>query len=72
MDPAIHLRGDPMVGCQAASIHDSARKSAKLVKDTREIYYPCAPHGLTATPQDQVDADLLTFVRSYLVHITSH
>jgi hypothetical protein len=26
------------------------------------IYYPGAPHGLTATHQDQVNADLLAFL----------
>ncbi len=28
----------------------------------KEICYPGAPHGLTATLQDQVNADLLAFV----------
>jgi non-heme chloroperoxidase len=49
---------------QIVPVHDSARKSARLLKDAREIYYPGAPHGLTATLQDQVNADLLTFLRS--------
>jgi non-heme chloroperoxidase len=49
---------------QVVPVHDSAKKSAKLIKDAREIYYPSAPHGLTATLQDQVNADLLAFVRS--------
>jgi non-heme chloroperoxidase len=49
---------------QIVPVHDSARKSARLVKDAREIYYPGAPHGLTATLQDQVNADLLAFIRS--------
>jgi non-heme chloroperoxidase len=49
---------------QIVPVHDSARKSARLIKDAREIYYPGAPHGLTATLQDQVNADLLAFLRS--------
>jgi non-heme chloroperoxidase len=49
---------------QIVPVHDSARKSARLLKDAREIYYPGAPHGLTATLQDQVNADLLAFLRS--------
>jgi non-heme chloroperoxidase len=49
---------------QIVPVHDSARKSARLLKDAREIYYPGAPHGLTATIQDQVNADLLAFIRS--------
>lgn len=49
---------------QIVPVHDSARKSARLVKGAKEIYYPGAPHGLTATLQDQVNADLLAFLRS--------
>jgi non-heme chloroperoxidase len=45
-------------------VHDSAKKAARLIKDVTEIYYPGAPHGLTATHQDQVNADLLAFIRS--------
>ncbi|WP_414650194.1 alpha/beta fold hydrolase [Dyella sp.] len=49
---------------QIVPVHDSAKKSAKLIKGAREIYYPGAPHGLTATMQDKVNADLLAFLRS--------
>jgi non-heme chloroperoxidase len=49
---------------QIVPVHDSARKSARLLKDAREIYYPGAPHGLTATLQDRVNTDLLAFFRS--------
>jgi hypothetical protein len=35
-----------------------------LDKGAKEIYYPGAPHGLTATLQDQVNADLLAFLKS--------
>jgi non-heme chloroperoxidase len=49
---------------QIVPVHDSARKSARLIKGAKEIYYPGAPHGLTATHQDQVNADLLAFLRS--------
>jgi non-heme chloroperoxidase len=34
-----------------------------VIKGAKEIYHPCAPHGLTATHQDPVDADLLAFLR---------
>jgi non-heme chloroperoxidase len=47
---------------QIVPVKDSARKSAKLIKGAKEIYYPGAPHGLTATHQDQVNADLLAFI----------
>ena len=49
---------------QIVPVKDSARKSARLIKGAKEIYYPGAPHGLTATHQDQVNADLLAFLRS--------
>ena len=49
---------------QIVPVKDSAVKSARLVKGAKEIYYPGAPHGLTATLQDQVNADLLAFLKS--------
>jgi non-heme chloroperoxidase len=49
---------------QIVPIKDSAKKSAKLIKGAQEIYYPGRPHGLTATHQDEVNADLLKFVKS--------
>src|SRR5262245_59014291 len=48
---------------QIVPVKDSAKKSAKLIKDAKEIYYPGAPHGVTATHQDQVNSDLLAFLR---------
>ena len=49
---------------QVVPIKDSAKKSARLIKGAKEIYYPGRPHGLTATHQDEVNADLLKFVKS--------
>ena len=49
---------------QIVPVHDSARKSARLIRGAKEIYYPGAPHGLTATHQDRINADLLAFLRS--------
>ena len=49
---------------QIVPVHDAGKKSARILKNPQEIYYPGAPHGLTATIQDQVNADLLTFIRS--------
>ena len=37
---------------------------SRHVHDAREIYYPGAPHGMTATIQDQINADLLAFIQS--------
>jgi non-heme chloroperoxidase len=59
--PALVLHGEDD---QIVPVHDSARKSARLIPGAKEIYYPGAPHGLTATHQDQVNADLLAFLRS--------
>jgi non-heme chloroperoxidase len=48
---------------QVVPIKDSAKKSARLIKGAQEIYYPGRPHGLTATHQDEVNADLLKFLK---------
>ncbi|HXD24350.1 MAG TPA: alpha/beta hydrolase [Propionibacteriaceae bacterium] len=49
---------------QIVPIDDSARKSAQLIPGSKAIYYPGAPHGMTATHQDRVNADLLEFLCS--------
>jgi non-heme chloroperoxidase len=49
---------------QIVPVKDAAKKSARLIKGAKEIYYPGAAHGLTATLQDKVNADLLAFLRS--------
>jgi non-heme chloroperoxidase len=49
---------------QIVPVKDAAVKSARLIKGAKEIYYPGAPHGLTATLQDQVNTDLLAFLKS--------
>jgi non-heme chloroperoxidase len=49
---------------QVVPVKDSAKKSARLIKGAKEIYYPGAPHGLTATHQDQVNRDLLAFLKT--------
>ena len=48
---------------QIVPVKDSAKRSARLIKGAKEIYYPGAPHGLTPTHQDQINADLLAFIR---------
>ena len=49
---------------QVVPVHDSTRKSARLIKNAKAIYYPGAPHGITATHAEQINADLLAFLRS--------
>ena len=36
----------------------------RIMPGAMDIYYPGAPHGITATHQDQVNAELLAFLRS--------
>jgi non-heme chloroperoxidase len=48
---------------QIVPVKDSAKKAAKLINDAREIYYPGAPHGITATHQDQINTELLKFLK---------
>jgi non-heme chloroperoxidase len=59
--PTLVLHGEDD---QIVPVKDSAKKSARLIRGAKEIYYPGAPHGLTATHQDQVNAELLAFLRS--------
>jgi non-heme chloroperoxidase len=59
--PTLVLHGEDD---QIVPVRDSAKKSARLIKGAKEIYYPGAPHGLTATHQDRVNADLLAFIKA--------
>jgi non-heme chloroperoxidase len=59
--PTLVLHGEDD---QIVPVKDSAVKSARLIKNAKDIYYPGAPHGITATHQDQVNADLLAFLQS--------
>ncbi len=49
---------------QIVPIDISGKKTAKLIKGAQTIFYPGMPHGLTATNVDQVNADLLKFLKS--------
>ncbi len=49
---------------QIVPVKNSAVKSARLIRGAKEIYYPGAPHGITATHQARVNADLLAFLRT--------
>jgi non-heme chloroperoxidase len=57
--PIMHGEDDQIV-----PINISGRRSAKLIKGAKELFYPGLPHGLTATNADQVNADLLSFLKS--------
>ena len=58
--PTLVLHGEDD---QIVPVRDSAVKSARLIKGAKDIYYPGAPHGITATHQDQVNAELLAFLK---------
>ncbi len=58
--PTLVVHGDDD---QIVPIDASARASAKLVKGSKLIVYPSAPHGLADTHKDKLNADLLAFVK---------
>jgi non-heme chloroperoxidase len=58
--PTLLIHGDDD---QVVPVNNSER-SARIIPSAKDIYYPGAPHGLTATHQDQVNNDLLAFLES--------
>jgi len=58
--PTLVLHGEDD---QIVPVKDSAKKSAKLIKGSQEIYYPGAPHGITATHAEWVNLHLLEFLQ---------
>lgn len=59
--PALILHGD---ADQIVPIGASALMSSKLLKNATLKIYPAAPHGMCTTHADQINADLLEFVRT--------
>jgi len=59
--PTLILHGDQD---QIVPIGASALLSSKIVKNATLKIYPGAPHGMTVTLADQVNADLLAFLKS--------
>jgi non-heme chloroperoxidase len=59
--PTLVLHGDDD---QIVPIGAAALASAKLIADAKLVVYPGAPHGLADTHKDQLNADLLAFLRS--------
>lgn len=57
--PTLIIQGDDD---QIVPIGAAAMQSSKLVKGATLKVYPGAPHGLTSTHKDQVNADLLNFI----------
>jgi non-heme chloroperoxidase len=59
--PTLILQGD---ADQIVPIDDASRLSAKLVKNSTLKVYPGAPHGMCTTHAEQVNADLLAFLKA--------
>jgi non-heme chloroperoxidase len=59
--PTLVIHGDDD---QIVPIDAAGRASAKLVKNSKLIVYPGAPHGLTDTHKDKLNSDLLEFTTS--------
>ncbi len=59
--PTLIIHGDDD---QIVPFPTAGLASSKLVKDSKLIVYPGAPHGITDTHRDQLNADLLAFIQS--------
>lgn len=59
--PTLIVHGDDD---QVVPIDAAGRASAQLVPDAKLIVYPGAPHGITDTHKDKLNADLLDFLQS--------
>jgi len=51
---------------QIVPIDDSAKRSAKLIRNSTLKIYPGAPHGMCTTHKQQVNEDILAFIRGEL------
>src|ERR1017187_7066411 len=59
--PTLILQGDDD---QIVPIGAAALLSSKLVKGAKLKVYPCFPHGMCSTQKDQINADLLAFLKT--------
>jgi non-heme chloroperoxidase len=59
--PTLVIHGDRD---RSAPLELTGRPSAELVPGSRLIIYPGAPHGLMFTHMDQLNADILKFMRA--------
>lgn len=59
--PTLIIHGDDD---QIVPIDAAGRASAKLIKHAKLLVYPGAPHGLTDTHKDKVNADMLAFIKA--------
>jgi non-heme chloroperoxidase len=59
--PTLLLHGEDD---QVVPVQISTMKSAGIIKDAKDIIYPGAPHGITATHQDEINSELLRFLET--------
>ena len=59
--PTLVIHGDDD---QIVPIDAAGRAAAKIIKNAKLIVYPGAPHGLTDTHKEKLNADLLAFLKS--------
>jgi non-heme chloroperoxidase len=59
--PTLILHGEED---QIVPVQISAMRSAGIIKDAKDIIYPGAPHGITATHHEHVNSELLRFMES--------
>jgi non-heme chloroperoxidase len=59
--PTLVMHGDDD---QIVPIADSALLSSKLVKDSRLQVYPGLPHGMCSTHKEQINTELLAFLKA--------
>ncbi len=59
--PTLLIQGDDD---QIVPIDDASRLSVNLIKNAQLKVYPGAPHGLCSTHKEQVNNDLLEFIKS--------
>jgi non-heme chloroperoxidase len=58
--PTLILHGEDD---QLVPVNLAARKAHGMIAGSRLVVYPAAPHGITDTHKDQVNADLLKFLK---------
>jgi len=59
--PTLFVHGDDD---QIVPIADSSQLASKIVRDATLKVYAGAPHGLASTHKDQLNADLLAFIKA--------
>ncbi|MFH1801186.1 MAG: alpha/beta hydrolase [Candidatus Omnitrophota bacterium] len=59
--PTLVIHGDDD---QVVPIDAAGRATARIVKNAKLIVYPGAPHGLTDTHKEKLNADLLAFIKA--------